>query len=155
MKIVTLQFWIGIAVAVLCGAIVGLERQMRGKPAGIRTSTLICLGTSIFIGLGVEYSGAATDPTRVLGQIVTGVGFIGAGVIIAREGLVTGVTTAAVIWVLAGIGATIGFGHFLEAVAIAVVTVGILTGVEFLEKGMHRLRKEFHAQGGEANQGEK
>jgi putative Mg2+ transporter-C (MgtC) family protein len=141
MKIVTLQFWIGIAVAVLCGAIVGLERQMRGKPAGIRTSTLICLGTSIFIGLGVE--------------IVTGVGFIGAVVIIAREGLVTGVTTAAVIWVLAGIGATIGFGHFLEAVAIAVVTVGILTGVEFLEKGMHRLRKEFHAQGGEANQGEK
>ena len=140
----TSDFWIGICVAVLCGAIVGFERQIRGKPAGIRTNILICLGTSIFIRLGAMYSGASVDPTRVLGQVVTGIGFLGAGVIIAREGLVLGVTSAAVIWVLAGIGAMIGFGRFHEAVALALVTVAILTGVEFLESSIRRLRRGAH-----------
>jgi putative Mg2+ transporter-C (MgtC) family protein len=141
----TAQFWIGIGVAVVCGGIVGFERQIRGKPAGIRTNILICLGTSIFVQLGATLGGANVDPTRVLGQVVTGIGFLGAGVIIAREGLVRGVTSAAVIWVLAGIGAMIGFGKFAPAVVLAVVTVGILTGIELLEAGVHRLRGGDHA----------
>jgi len=81
----------------------------------------------------------------VLGQVVTGIGFLGAGVIIAREGLVKGVTSAAVIWVLAGIGAMIGFRLFLSAVAISFITVGILTGVELLENSVRRLRRGAHA----------
>ena len=85
------------------------------------------------------------DPTRVLGQVVTGVGFLGAGVILAREGLVKGVTSAAVIWVLAGIGAMIGFGLFASAVTLSIVTVGILTGVEVLENSVRRLRRGVHA----------
>lgn len=139
----------GIGVAVLCGGIVGFERQIRGKPAGIRTSILICLGTSIFVQLGATVGGPNADPTRVLGQVATGIGFLGAGVIIAQEGLVRGVTSAAVIWVLAGIGAMIGFGKFASAIALAIVTVSVLTGIELLEKGVRRLRSGEHAQGRE------
>ena len=135
-------FWLTIGVAILCGAIVGLERPLRGKPAGVRTSCLICLSTAIFVHLGSGIMNAGSDPTRVLGQLVTGVGFLGAGVILARGGVVTGVTTAAVIWVLAAVGAAIGFGHLLGAIALSIVTVGILTGVELLES------KVFHLRGG-------
>ena len=140
----TSQFWIGIGVAVLCGGIVGFERQIRGKPAGIRTNILICLGSSIFVQLGAASGGPTADPTRVLGQVAVGIGFLGAGVIIAREGLVHGITSAAVIWVLAGIGAMIGFGKLVPAIILAVVTVGILSGIEFLEEGVRRLRSGGH-----------
>jgi putative Mg2+ transporter-C (MgtC) family protein len=145
MDLLTSQFWIGIGVAVLCGGVVGFERQMRGKPAGIRTNILICLGTTIFVKLSTLFGGQNTDPTRVLGQVVTGIGFLGAGVIIARGGHVKGVTSAAVIWMLAGIGAMIGFGLFVPAIAMAVVTVGILTIIEFLEASFRRLRREERA----------
>ncbi|MCJ7662800.1 MAG: MgtC/SapB family protein [Desulfobacterales bacterium] len=150
----TSQFWIGIGVAVLCGGIVGFERQIRGKPAGIRTNILICLGTTIFVKLSTLFGGQNTDPTRVLGQVATGIGFLGAGVIIARGGHVKGVTSAAVIWTLAGIGAMIGFGLFAPAIALAVVTVGILTGIEFLEAGVRRLRSGEHAHGDDSTSGE-
>jgi len=145
----TSQFWIGIGVAMLCGGIVGFERQIRGKPAGIRTNILICLGSSIFVQLGAAIGGPNADPTRVLGQVAVGIGFLGAGVIIAREGLVKGVTSAAVIWVLAAIGAMIGFGKLVPAIILAVVTVGLLSGIEFLEEGFRRLRSGEHARGRE------
>lgn len=90
-------FWTVAGVAVLCGAIVGLERQLRGKPAGVRTSILVCLGTAIYVRLGSALAADGTDPTRVLGQLVTGIGFLGAGVMFSNQGTVTGVTTAAVI----------------------------------------------------------
>jgi putative Mg2+ transporter-C (MgtC) family protein len=137
-------FWITIGAALLCGAIVGLERQVRGKPLGVRTSILICLSTSVFIHLGAAVTGGDADPTRVLAQVVTGVGFLGAGVILTREGAVVGVTTAAVIWVLAAIGAAIGLGHFLGALALAVVTVVILTGVELLESSVRWMARGIY-----------
>jgi len=151
MDSLTPQFWIGIGVAILSGGIIGFERQIRGKPAGIRTSILVCLGTSIFINLGTMFNNGNVDPTRVLGQVVTGVGFLGAGVIIAHEGLVKGVTTATVIWVLAGIGAMIGFKLFLSAIATSFITVGILTGIEFLENSVRKLRRGAHSIEGEEN----
>ncbi len=138
----TSQFWIAIGVAVLCGGIVGFERQMRGKPAGIRTNILICLGTTIFVKLSTLYSGQNVDMTRVLGQVVTGIGFLGAGVILARGGHVRGVTSAAVIWTLAGIGAMIGFGLLAPAIALALVTVAILTVIEYLELNLRWFRRE-------------
>ncbi len=138
------SFWIPIAVALFCASLVGLERQIRGKPVGVRTSILICLSTSIFVQLGAGF-GEAADPTRVLGQVVTGVGFLGAGVILSREGVVTGVTTAAVIWVLAAIGASIGLGHFIAAAAFAIVTVAVLLGVDLLESSFRRLRRGAYA----------
>ena len=129
----TSPFWLTVGSAVLCGAVVGLERQLRGKPVGVRTGCLICLSTAIFVQLGSWEASPGTDSTRVLGQIVTGVGFLGAGVMLARGGVVTGVTTAAVIWTLAAIGSAVGFGYRAEALALALVTVAILGGVELLE----------------------
>ena len=134
------SFWLHIGVAILCGAIVGIERQLRGKPTGVRTSILICLSTSLFVHLGARVEGGLADPTRVLGQVVTGVGFLGAGVILARGGVVTGVTTAAVIWALAAIGAVAGLGQYPAALALAVLTVLLLLGIQLLEYFFTRLR---------------
>jgi putative Mg2+ transporter-C (MgtC) family protein len=134
-------FWFRLGAAILCGGIIGLERQLRGKAAGIRTSILICLGTEIFVSLGASFGGERVDPTRVLAQVVTGIGFLGGGVILAREGLLVGVTSAAVIWVLAALGAMIGLGYLAAAIILTLVTVGLLLGVELLESIFRRLRQ--------------
>jgi putative Mg2+ transporter-C (MgtC) family protein len=129
-----LSLIIDLGVFALCGGLIGLERQVRGKPIGIRTSVLICFGTGLFVRLGMSFDTYAADPTRVLGQVVTGIGFLGAGVIVARAGAITGVTSAAVVWVLAAIGSTIGVGRRSEAIVLTVFTVGILIGVRLLER---------------------
>lgn len=134
-------FWLHLGTAVFCGGIVGLERQLRGKAAGIRTSILICLGTALFVSLGDSFSGERVDPTRVLGQVVSGIGFLGGGVILSRKGAVIGVTSAAVIWVLAALGSLIGLGHLVAALILTLVTVGLLIGVELLESIFRRLRQ--------------
>jgi putative Mg2+ transporter-C (MgtC) family protein len=149
------HFWLRVSVAVLCGGVIGLERQLRGKPAGIRTSILICLGTYFFVLLGSSFAPQNADPTRVLGQVVTGIGFLGAGVILSREGIVVGVTSAAVIWLLAAIGALIGLGFVPAAIAISFVAVGVLVGVEKLESTFKALRRGVHAlRGWPAGRGE-
>jgi putative Mg2+ transporter-C (MgtC) family protein len=142
-------FWLTLGVAILCGAIVGLERQLRGKPAGVRTSILVCLGTAVYIHLGASIAGDQADPTRVLGQLMTGVGFLGAGVMFSREGVVTGVTTAAVIWILAAIGASVGLERYSGAIVLAFVTVAILVGVELLESSVRWLTRGVHRRGDE------
>jgi putative Mg2+ transporter-C (MgtC) family protein len=137
----TREFWQHLGTAILCGGIIGIERQLRGKAAGIRTSILICLGTAIFVALGASLSPATADPTRVLAQVVSGIGFLGGGVILARKGLVTGVTSAAVIWVLAALGAMIGLGHLRATMVLTLATLGILIGVELLEGAFRKLRQ--------------
>jgi putative Mg2+ transporter-C (MgtC) family protein len=139
------QFWLKIGVTLLCGGLIGLERQWRGKPAGIRTSILICMGTEIFVSFGAVLQGGTADPARVIGQVITGVGFLGAGVIMGKEDVVKGVTSAAVIWILAAIGVAIGTGYLLTALALTLVTVGVLVGVEMLEASFQKLRKGVHA----------
>jgi putative Mg2+ transporter-C (MgtC) family protein len=129
----TQAFWLRLGTALLCGGAIGLERQLRGKVAGVRTSSLIVLGTSIFVDLGASLAPDRADPARVLGQVVTGIGFLGAGVILARNGRILGVTTAAVIWVLAAIGCLIGLGLLSTAIVITLVTMGIPVGVEAVE----------------------
>jgi len=143
MLIINSEFWIKILISVLCGGIIGFERQIRGKPAGIRTSILICLGTEVFVSHGISLGSG--DQYRVLAQVVTGIGFLGAGLMISQEGTVRGVTSAAVIWVLAAIGATIGLGHLAEALVLALIAVGVLSGVEYLENSIRRLRSGVHA----------
>ncbi len=130
-----------LALSAVCGGIVGLERQRRGKAIGIRTSILICLATMVFVRLSEDLSvpGSGADPTRVLGQVVTGVGFLGAGVIVARGGEVFGVTSAAVVWTLAAIGCTIGMGRAVEALILSGMVVVVLIGVRMLEHGFQRL----------------
>jgi len=137
--------WGGLLTTFICGGIVGLERQLCGKPAGIRTSTLICMGTYMFVVVGGPMAGDAGDPSRVIGQVVTGIGFLGAGVILAREGSVLGVTSAATIWVLAAIGVLAGAGHNTAAIVAAFLTVGILVGVNIIESVFVGLQRGVHA----------
>lgn len=139
------EFWFKILTCLICAGIIGAERQLRGKAAGIRTSILICLGTQVFVSLGVTLNSPTADPARVVGQVITGIGFLGAGVIMSREGLVKGVTSAAVIWILAAIGSAIGLGYQMMAIALTLVTLGILLGVEFLESTFKKLRQGVHA----------
>lgn len=145
MNVLLADFWTVVGISVLCGGIVGLERQIRGKPAGIRTSIFICLGTSLFVTLSIVHAGEFTDVTRVLGQVVTGIGFLGAGVILCRGESVLGVTSAAVIWLLAAIGSMIGFKEYAEAVTVAVLTVMFLIGIGILEHRIPSLRNGVHA----------
>lgn len=137
--------WPSIGAALLCGTIIGLERQLRGKPVGIRTSSLIILGTYAFVVAALAVSTDVSDPSRVIGQVITGIGFLGAGVMLARDGIVLGVTSAATIWALAAVGVTIAIGHTLTAIKLSIIVVAILLGVDILEaysqamtRGVHR-----------------
>jgi len=132
-----------IAVAVLCGLIIGFERQWSGKPAGIRTSILICISAYTFVRLGQFYQPEAGS-VRIVGQIVTGVGFLGGGVIMAKDGLVQGVTSAAVIWILAAMGSMIGLGHLVGAIWLSIFSLLTLVGITFLEGLMKKLRGGVH-----------
>jgi putative Mg2+ transporter-C (MgtC) family protein len=138
--------WHEILAAMVCGTILGFERQLKGKPAGIRTSVLICLGTYIFVKLGSSVAGDSTGAVRALGQVITGIGFLGAGVILARDGSLQGVTSAAVIWILAALGAAIGRGYCSMPVIVTFLVVGVLIGVDQLERKFSiSLRKGVHA----------
>jgi putative Mg2+ transporter-C (MgtC) family protein len=134
-------FWLRLGTSVLCGGAIGLERQLRGKAAGIRTSVLICMGTMLFVAIGASFPAARTDPTRVLGQVITGIGFLGAGVIMKENTQILGVTSAATIWVLAGIGAIIGVGRYDAAMIATLATLGVLIGIGALEAMWKRLRE--------------
>lgn len=143
----TYELLLQITVATLCGAVVGAERQLRGKPAGLRTSIIVCLGAATYVGLGqtADVAGASYDPARVLGQIVVGVGFLGAGTIMNRGDTVSGLTSAAVLWVLAAIGAAVGLGRYSHAVALTSWVVVTLVGIEFAERRLKQLRRGVHA----------
>lgn len=134
----TRAFWQMVGSALLCGGAIGLERQSRGKVAGMRTSVLICLGTALFVRLGMSLNPTSADPTRVLAQVVSGIGFLGGGVILAKGDRVLGVTTAAVIWILAAVGALIGATLLRTGIAIALVTLLVLLGIEGFENAARR-----------------
>ena len=137
--------WNAIGSSLFCGAIVGLERQLRGKPVGIRTSSLIVLGTYIFISVSSFVSNDVTDPSRIIGQVITGIGFLGAGVILAKEGSVEGVTSAATIWSLAAIGVCVSVVGELQAIKLSVIVVAILYGVDLLEKYFSIFTRGVHS----------
>lgn len=137
--------WPAIGTAIFCGAIIGLERQLRGKPVGIRTSALITLGTYLFLSTAFMLEGNNVDPSRVVGQVITGIGFLGAGVMLAKEGVVVGVTSAASIWVLAALGVIISTGHLLPAIKLALLVVTILYGVDLLEEHTKAFSRGVHA----------
>jgi len=131
--------WQGIATSLLCGTIVGAERQMRGKPVGIRTATLITLGTYAFIVCALSIRSEMTDPSRIIGQVITGIGFLGAGVMLTRRGVVFGVTSAATIWCMASVGVCIAIGKLETAIKLSIVIVIVLVGIDLLEDYMQRI----------------
>lgn len=136
--------WRAVLTSLACGGIIGLERQLRGKPVGIRTSALIVLGTYIFIAASMLVSNTATDPSRIIGQVITGIGFLGAGVMLARDGMVWGVTSAATIWSLASIGVCIAIGYDLIAIKLSLVVVFVLVGVDTMEDYSQALTRGVH-----------
>ena len=122
-----------IFIATICGTIIGWEREMKNKVAGLRTIVLICVGSSIFTiasFLAAKYYGLS-DPTRILSTIVTGIGFLGGGVIMKNDDRIVGLTTAAFIWVISAIGILCGMGSFIMPV---VITIGLLFTSHFFEK---------------------
>ena len=116
-----------LLLAAALGAIIGYQRERAGKQAGLRTHILICIGAAMFTVASIYGFGVGADPARVAAGIVVGVGFIGAGVIMHREGgIVAGLTTAATIWVVAGIGLLAGAGlYVVSAVATALVLIAL------------------------------
>jgi putative Mg2+ transporter-C (MgtC) family protein len=137
--------WSSIGTAVFCGGLIGLERQLRGKPVGMRTAALIILGTYLFLATSFMLQSQIIDPSRIIGQVVTGIGFLGAGVMLARDGRVAGVTSAACIWVLASIGVVIATDHLEQAIKLSVLVVCILYGLDFLEDRFKILGRGVHA----------
>lgn len=146
-------FGIKALLAIACGGIVGLERELKSKPAGIKTNILICLGSAIFTAVSVLISGAAGqetghygDPGRIAAQIVSGIGFLGGGVIIQARGTVVGLTTAATIWVVSALGVTIGLGYHNIALFLAAMVILILVCVSWFEDRVLGRSLTFHTE---------
>jgi putative Mg2+ transporter-C (MgtC) family protein len=127
-----------LLLAVTLGGAIGLEREIRGKAAGLRTNILICVGAALFTRLSTEMAGADGDPARIAAQIVTGVGFIGAGTILHSRGHVSGLTSAATIWLVAAIGVAVGSGALLEATGTTLVVFLVLAVLGWLEERLRR-----------------
>lgn len=134
-----LEIALRILVAILLGGLIGLEREIKGHVAGLRTNMLVCLGATLFMIAGellaVRYSASLfiADPTRIASTIVQGIGFLGAGVIFQSHSRVRGLTTAASVWVVAALGVLIGSGFYLAAItgtAITLVVLALLPAVE-------------------------
>ncbi len=133
------QVLLRLFVAAILGALVGFERGINGKDAGFKTYTLVCVGSALIMILSTEihilYKGEAfVDPSRIAAQVVTGIGFLGAGAIIrSQQGSVRGLTTAAGIWAICGIGMTCGVGLYKIATTATIIVLLVLvvfTGVE-------------------------
>ncbi len=116
-----------LLLAIALGGLIGLERETREKPAGFRTNILICVGSAMMMILsGLIFQGKETtarDLTRIAAGVITGIGFIGAGTIIQARGIVHGLTTAATLWAVAGLGLVVGAGYYLVAVIFAFLVI--------------------------------
>jgi len=133
-----------LGTAVLLGGAIGLERQIAGKPAGLRTNILICLGSALMMDLSLNLKGAdgrVGDPARLAAQVIAGIGFLGAGTIMQAKGTISGLTSAATIWAVAAIGLTIGAGFTLEGVGAAAMVLMVLLVLGNLEHKLVRTRR--------------
>jgi putative Mg2+ transporter-C (MgtC) family protein len=128
-----------IALSIVCGGILGLERELKNKPAGIKTNILICLAatlytaTSLLISTSFSDQGHFGDPGRVAAQIVSGIGLLGGGTIIQSRGTILGLTSAATIWVVAALGICIGIGHGDIAFICTLIVIAVMVGMSFFE----------------------
>jgi putative Mg2+ transporter-C (MgtC) family protein len=122
-----------LALAAALGGALGLERELKGKPAGLRTNTLICMGAALFTILSSRLAPAGGDVGRVAAQVVTGIGFLGAGTIIHASGTVTGLTSAATIWLVAAVGMAVGCRAYLTALGTTALAMVVLEGLRSVE----------------------
>jgi putative Mg2+ transporter-C (MgtC) family protein len=142
-----------LLLAMLLGGAIGLERELAGKPAGLRTNILICVGAALFTQLSVDIAKIGFSPdghpygdtTRIAAQIVSGIGFLGAGAIVHGGGTIIGLTTAATIWVVAAIGAAVGAGQYVDACGSTAVIMLVLVGLRPFEYRLAAKRRRVHA----------
>lgn len=125
------DFFIRLFAATFLGAVIGIEREASGKEAGFRTHSLVSLGSALIMLVSVQvfeiYHGLTqVDPSRIAAQVVSGIGFLGAGAIIRGKAGVQGLTTAACLWVAAGIGLACGLGQYAPAIATTILVIAIL-----------------------------
>lgn len=124
---IALEMALRLLLATALGAIIGYQRERAGKQAGLRTHVLISAGAALITLVSIYGFGGIADPARVAAGVVVGVGFLGAGVILHREGgIVAGLTTAATIWVVAGIGLAAGAGLYIIAAVATAIVLGVL-----------------------------
>jgi putative Mg2+ transporter-C (MgtC) family protein len=140
-----LDLLVKLGLAVLLGGIIGFERELSGKPAGLRTNILICVGAALLMDVSIRIGFAdghrIGDPGRIAAQIVSGVGFLGAGTIMQAQGMVTGLTSAATIWVVAAIGMTVGAGFYVEGMTAGLLVTFVLAGLGKVEHWVRRARR--------------
>jgi len=143
MLISNFDILLNLLVAVCLGGLLGLERTFAGKIAGMRTYALVSMGSALFVIISVMadtlYFGAVNaDPLRMVSQIIVGIGFIGAGLVWHRSSKITGVTTAAGLWISAGVGMASGFGFFALAGMVTILSLLVFTLMWYFEKKMKR-----------------
>src|SRR5262247_3198354 len=125
---------IRLVLAAILGGLIGIEREIRDKPAGLRTNILICVGSALYMSLSAEIAQLlGGDPTRIAAQIISGIGFLGAGAVLQSHGFVLGLTTAATIWVVAGIGMALGSGMYSLAAFVTGMSIVTLYFLSFAE----------------------
>ncbi|MDM8007917.1 MAG: MgtC/SapB family protein [Phycisphaerae bacterium] len=128
-----------VSCAILCGVLIGLEREHRAKPAGVKTVSLICIGSTIFTIASILIAGeSGADRGRIAAQVVTGIGFLGAGAIIRDHKTIIGLTTGATIWVVSAIGVLIGAGYAAGGVAMTLLVLGLLLVLRHSEQYLKR-----------------
>ncbi|HEX6068898.1 MAG TPA: MgtC/SapB family protein, partial [Longimicrobiaceae bacterium] len=142
-----------LLLAAVIGGLIGLERELRSKPAGLRTNLLICMGAALLMEVSISVAGLGDgtptaggplqrgDPGRIAAQIVSGIGFLGAGTILQARGSITGLTTAATIWVVAAIGMAVGARAYVEAIGSAVLVGVSLVALARVEDALIRRRR--------------
>ena len=135
-----LEAYLKLLIAMALGVLLGLERTYAGKTAGMRTYGLVSMGSCLFIVVGAAVSGAA-DPLRMAAGIITGIGFLGAGLIIFKESKLSGLTTAAGLWVAAGIGIAVGFNRLMLAFFTTLLTLFTFTVLWFIEDWIKKYSK--------------
>jgi len=132
-----------IVLAVVFGAAIGLEREISGKAAGLRTNVLICLGAAVFTVISKQMAaGQQESITRIAAGIVSGVGFIGAGAIMRERASVLGLTTAATIWLVASVGMACGARAYFLAAMTSLITIVVLIGLAQLERPLQKYGKK-------------
>jgi putative Mg2+ transporter-C (MgtC) family protein len=135
-----------LLMAIICGGVIGLERELSRKAAGLRTNVLICLGSALVMIVSRHIGGGApyTDPARLVAQVITGIGFLGAGVILQARGSITGLTTAATIFVVGAVGITIGEGMFGLALLSTALIFIVLVVLRKVERFIIKRQRLFH-----------
>jgi putative Mg2+ transporter-C (MgtC) family protein len=136
---VQLELALRLTVGLILGAIIGWERELHRQPAGFRTHSLVALGAALFaIISGYGFTGGNADPTRIAAQIVSGIGFLGAGTILHYRGHIRGLTTAASLWAVAAVGTATGTGLYVLAIFGTVLILIILSLLDRVEKAARR-----------------